>query len=141
MKDVIEASISTSNSTTWLFSAFSVVALFLGAIGIYSLISLSVVERTHENGIRMALGATPADVLKLTMKRGMTLASLGIVLGAVAAVGVTRFLATLLFGVRPTDVVIFLSVPFLLLVVALLASYIPARRATKVDPLVALRSE
>jgi len=141
MKDVIEASISTSNSTTWLFSAFSVVALFLGAIGIYSLISLSVVERTHENGIRMALGATPADVLKLTMKRGMTLALLGIVLGAVAAVGVTRFLATLLFGVRPTDVVIFLSVPFLLMVVALLASYIPARRATKVDPLVALRSE
>jgi predicted permease len=141
MKDVIAASMSTTNSTTWLFATFSVVALFLGAIGIYSLISLSVVERTHENGIRMALGATPADVLKLTMKRGMTLALLGIVLGSVAAFGVTRFLATLLYGVRPTDVVIFVIVPFLLLLVALLASYIPARRATKVDPLVALRSE
>jgi predicted permease len=141
MEDVLAASISTPNSTTWLFSIFSAVALLLGTVGIYSLISLSVVERTHEIGIRMALGATTGDVLKLMLMRGMTLALLGIVLGVGAAFGLMRFLASLLYGVRPTDVAVFATVPVLLWAVALLASYIPARRATKVDPLVALRFE
>ena len=141
MKDVIAASISTPNSTTWLFSIFSALALSLGAVGIYSLISFSVVERTHEIGMRMALGATGTEVLKLILKRGMTLALIGIVLGTAAAFGLTRFLASLLHGVEPVDFMVFASAPLVLLGVALLASFIPARRATKVDPMEALRIE
>ena len=141
MKTVVSTSLSTPNSTTWLFAIFAVLALLLGAVGIYSLISYSVAERTHEIGVRMALGASGRDVLKLVVGKGMFLTFMGIGLGVAAALGLTRFLASLLYGVEPLDLTTFVVVPLVLSGVALLASYIPARRATKVDPMVALRSE
>jgi len=124
-----------------LFSAFALLALILGAVGIYGIVSYSVTQRTHEIGIRMALGARPTDVLKLTLRNGIALTVLGIVIGVGAAVALTRFMESMLFGVTPTDKLTFIAVSSLLFLVALCASLIPARRATKVDPLVALRYE
>src|SRR5262249_47547588 len=141
MKAVIAASFAESNSTTWLFVIFSGLALVLGAVGIYSLVSYSVAERTHEVGVRLALGATPNDVLKLILQQGMLLTLPGIAFGLAAAVGLTHFLASLLYGVEPVDPAIFAIVSILLSCVALAATYVPARRATKVDPMVALRFE
>jgi putative ABC transport system permease protein len=103
--------------------------------------SYSVVQRTHEIGIRMALGAQQDDVLKMVVKRGMSLAGVGVILGAAASFGLTPLISRLLFGVSPSDPVTFLAVAVLLMSVALFANYIPARRATQVDPMVALRCE
>jgi putative ABC transport system permease protein len=104
-------------------------------------IAYSVVQRTHEIGIRMALGADWRDVMGMVLREGMGMALGGVVAGLAGAWGLTRFLASLLYGVRPTDPLTFLAVPLLLILVALLACYIPARRAAKVDPMVALRYE
>jgi len=114
-------------------------ALVLTAIGVYGLLSFSVARRTNEFGIRMALGASRGEVLKLVLKQGVTLTAIGLVVGLAAAL--TRSLSSLVFVVRPTDPASFLAVSGLLLCVGLLASYLPARRATKVDPMVALRCE
>ena len=103
--------------------------------------SYSVVQRTHEIGIRMALGAQQHDVLKMVVQRGMSLAGVGVILGVAASFGLTRLISHLLFGVSPSDPVTFLAVAVLLMSVALFANYIPARRATQVDPMVALRCE
>jgi len=132
---------AVSRSLMLLFSAFALLALILGAVGIYGIVSYSVTQRTHEIGIRMALGARPTDVLKLTLRNGIALTVLGIVIGVGAAVALTRFMESMLFGVTPTDKLTFIAVSSLLFLVALCASLIPARRATKVDPLVALRYE
>lgn len=124
-----------------LSSVFGALALFLAGIGLYGVMAYVVSSRTHEIGTRMALGAQRSGVRRLVMLEGMRLALIGIALGIVAAVSLTRVLQIVLYGVSATDPVTFVSVAILLLAVALLASYIPARRATRIDPLVALRYE
>src|SRR5262249_19679610 len=126
---------------TWLLTTFSTLALLLAAVGIYGLLHQTVVLRTREIGMRMALGARPRNVLSLVLREGMRLAACGIGVGILAAFGLTRVLAGLLFGVTPTDATTFVAVSMLLLVAALIACWLPARRASKVDPLVALRYE
>ena len=116
-------------------------ALILAMIGLYGLISFTVVQRTREIGIRMALGAQPRDILGMIMRQGIGAVLVGVAAGVVAALALTRLMSSLLFGVKPTDAVTFLSVAALLTCVALAASYIPSRRALRTDPLEALRHE
>jgi putative ABC transport system permease protein len=141
MEDVVATTTASSRFDAWLFGALAGLALLLTAIGLYGLLAFSVARRTGEIGTRMALGASRSAVLKLVLKEGAGLIALGLAIGLAGALAVTRSLATLLYGVRPTDPVTFAMVAALLLAVGLLASYIPARRATKVDPMVALRYE
>jgi predicted permease len=124
-----------------LLSFFGVLALLLAGIGLYGVLAYSVAQRTPEIGIRVALGAQTRDVLKLIIGQGMLLALIGVILGLGSAYGLTRLMQTLLYGISPTDLLTFVSVAVLLLLVALLACWIPARRATKVDPISALRAE
>jgi putative ABC transport system permease protein len=124
-----------------LMGVFASVALMLAAIGIYGVISYSVAQRTREIGIRVALGAGEREIVRSVLGRGMALTITGVALGLAGALGVTRLLASLLVGVRPTDPLTFTAIAMLLVLVALLACYVPARRATRVDAIVALRSE
>jgi putative ABC transport system permease protein len=137
----VDESIGQERLVTTLASLFSLLALLLTCAGLYGVLSYSVNQRTSEIGLRMALGAQPGDVLRLVIKPGMGLTLLGIVIGIGAAFALTRLLTNLLFGVNATDPLTFVSVTVLLLVIALLACWFPARRATKVDPLIALRNE
>jgi putative ABC transport system permease protein len=141
MQEVRAISLAIYSFSSVTLGIFAGVALLLAAIGIYGVMAFAVTQRTHEIGIRMALGARATDVLKLIVRNGMSMAALGVVVGLVGAFGLTRLLESLLFGVKPTDFVTFAVVTLALLAVALLACYIPARRATRVDPLVALRYE
>ncbi|HUJ31282.1 MAG TPA: ABC transporter permease [Candidatus Acidoferrum sp.] len=141
MDAVLSEAESQPRFLTLLLTLFSGVALVIATVGIYGVISYSVARRSKEFGLRMALGAQPGNVLTLVMTQGLTLTAIGVVVGVAAALGLTRLMATLLFGVRPTDPITFLSVSVLLAAVALAASYIPALRATKVDPMKALRYE
>ena len=137
----VNDAVAVSRSLMLLFAAFALLALVLGAVGIYGIVSYSVTQRTHEIGIRMALGARAGNVLSLIMKNGLTLVLTGIAIGIGGAIALTRFLATLLFGVTPTDSVTFVVVSAVFFVIAMIASLIPAVRATRVDPLIALRYE
>jgi putative ABC transport system permease protein len=124
-----------------LLTIFASVAVLLAAIGIYGMVSYNVTQRTSEIGIRVALGAQRKDVLKVIMKQGIIISLIGITIGLVAAFFLTRLLSTLLVGVSATDLTIFGVVTLMLLVITLLGNFIPARRATKIDPLIALRTE
>jgi putative ABC transport system permease protein len=137
----VSEAVAVSRALMVLFASFALLALVLGAVGIYGIVSYSVTQRTHEIGIRMALGARAANVLSLIMNNGLTLVLTGIVIGVASAFGLTRFLATLLFGIEPTDGVTFVVVSGTFFVIAMAAALVPAMRATRVDPLVALRDE
>jgi predicted permease len=141
MEEVIAIRIEQQRFNMLLLSVFASVALLLSVIGIYGVMSDAVTARTHELGIRMALGAQASDVLKMIVRQGMVLALAGIALGLLGALWLTQFMSSLLYEVSPTDGLTFIAIPLVLMVVALGACLVPARRATKVDPLVALRYE
>jgi predicted permease len=139
MDEVLDASLASRRFSANLVAGFAEMALLLASIGIYGLLAYMVGQRSREIGLRLALGAQRADVLRLVLGKGVVLAGLGIVVGLIFSASTASMMASLLYGVRPHDPAVFLIVPLLLFAVAVLASYLPARRATKVDPIVALR--
>ena len=141
MDQVVAGQVADPRFQTLLLASFGVLGLVLAIVGIYGVISYGITQRTREIGIRMALGAHPEDVLRMVLSQGMLLAGVGIAAGIAGALALTRFLGSLLFEIKPTDPATFAAVAGLLAVVALTACYIPARRAMRVDPIVALRYE
>jgi putative ABC transport system permease protein len=141
MENIRSESIASERLNLTLFSIFAAIALILAVVGIYGVMSYSVTQRTHEIGIRMAIGAQPSDVFRMVLSQGMTLAVIGVALGLIGAYGLTRFMTTMLFDVQPTDPATFVVIAVLLVAVALAACYLPGRRATKVEPVVSLRYE
>jgi putative ABC transport system permease protein len=138
MDDVVANSLGTRRVSMQLFTVFAIAALLLAAVGIYGVMAYSVTQRTQEIGIRMALGAQKGDVLRLVVRQGMILAAIGVVVGLIGAFGLTRVMGSLLFSVRPDDPVTFLAISLLLIAVAFVACYLPARRAAKLNPVIAL---
>jgi ABC-type antimicrobial peptide transport system permease subunit len=141
MDEIVTSSLAERRFSMILLVVFAALALLLASVGIYGVISYVVGQRTHEIGIRMALGAQQPDILRLVLGGAGKLAIIGIVIGMVSALGLTRLMANLLYGVGPNDPLTFIAVPAIFISVAFLASYLPARRATKVDPMIALRYE
>src|SRR2546423_5765206 len=141
LEQVVAKSIARPRFNALLLAIFAGVALVLASVGIYGVMNYSATQRTQEIGIRMALGAKPGDILRLVVGHGMKLTAAGIVLGVIASLALTRVMTNLLFGVTATDLPTFVGVSAVLTAVALLANYIPARRATRVNPVVALRYE
>jgi putative ABC transport system permease protein len=139
MNDVLDRSLASRRFSADLVGGFAGLALLLASIGIYGLLAYMVSQRSREIGLRMALGAGQGDVLKLFLQKGVVLASAGIVAGVILSASTASMMSSLLYGVRPHDPAVFLIVPLLLFAVAVMASYLPARRATKIDPIIALR--
>jgi predicted permease len=141
MEDALAQSIGPRRLTNLMLSAFAATALLLAVVGIYGVISLDVAGRVNEFGIRMALGARPSAILGSVLRRGLAVGAVGIGLGLAGSLALTRYLEALLFGVKPTDPAALTGATLVLVTAALAASYLPARRATRVDPIVALRCE
>ena len=141
MNDVLSESISRPRFNSQLISLLTAIALILTVVGIYGIISYSVSHRTHEIGIRLALGALPIDILRMVIAHGLKIALLGIAIGLAAALMLTRLIRSLLYQVSATDPLTFIAMPMVIAVVAIAACYIPARRATRIDPMISLRYE
>jgi putative ABC transport system permease protein len=141
MTDVVGMSLATPRFTGWLLALFAALALVLSAVGIYGVLAYLVTQRTHEIGIRLAMGADRPQVLRMVLGHGLALAMAGLAIGVAAAFFLTGLMATQLHEIAPRDLATFIGVPVMMTLVALGASYIPAWRATRVDPLVALRAE
>lgn len=141
MEEVVADSIAPRRFSRLLIGILAAVALILAIVGLYGVLSYSVTQRTREMGIRLTLGAQRNDVVKLIVKQGMSLALIGIGIGLAAALMLTRIMTRVLFGISSTDLTTFAAITLILAAVAFLASYLPARRATKVDPMVSMRSE
>ena len=141
MTEHIDASLAPARGAAVVLGSFGLLALAIATIGIYGVTAYSVAQRTREIGVRMALGAEAIDVVKLIVRQGMTLTLAGLAIGLVGAWAMTRLMASVLYGVSATDAGTFVVVPLLLALVTLIACYLPARRATKVDPMIALRCE
>jgi putative ABC transport system permease protein len=141
MSEIVSGSLARPRFDMALLAIFAIVALVMAAAGIYGVLSYSVAQRTHEVGIRMALGAEKREILRMVVGQGLKLALIGVAIGTAGALALTRFLSSLLYGVKPTDPLTFIAVSLILIAVSLLACYIPARRASKVDPMDALRYE
>ena len=141
MQDMIADSVLRRKFAMLVLTFFAGLAVLLAAIGLYGVMSFSVAQRTREIGIRVALGAQRSDVLRLVVNQGMLFVGSGVAAGLIGSIGLTRLMSALLFGVSPTDAGTFTSVAILLAGIAFLACWIPARRATRVDPIIALRTE
>jgi len=141
MDEAVAASVAAPRFRMWLLAVFAITATLIATCGIYGLMAYAVTQRRREIGVRMALGAARRDVLRLVLARALRVVVAGVVLGLIGAFGVTRLLQTFLFGVTPTDPIAFTVVTLVLIAVGLTAAWVPARRATRIDPVVALRAE
>jgi ABC-type antimicrobial peptide transport system permease subunit len=141
MEAWVAESVASRRFSVLLLGVFALVAAALAAVGIYGVVSYGVAQRTHELGLRIALGARRADVLRLVIRQGMKMTLVGAAVGLAAALALTRVMESLLFGISATDPLTFVAIPLVLVAAGLLACFVPARRATKVDPMIALRYE